>query len=174
MRGEVVEYCNTMFEFADPRLTVSATSGVINQQGRPFTHGFEIHLEKATLLYESAVLGGEGKTLMPLTVLDNRGKVITPELGEHDAIDPFAAEIKEVVQGRAHRPSLAHPGRRPGARRDHSGPQADGIRRAAETGQESKRPVWWLGIQRVEIAATGAFCQSWPRPPPSLDVSVRC
>ena len=50
-----------MFEFADPRLTVSATSGVINQQGRPFTHGFEIHLEKATLLYELAVLGGEGQ-----------------------------------------------------------------------------------------------------------------
>jgi predicted dehydrogenase len=98
MRGEVVEYCNTMFEFDNPSLTVSATSGVIHQQGRSFTHGFEIHLEKATLLYESAVLAGEGRTLMPLTVLDHRGKVVTPALGEHDAIAPFAAEIKEVLR----------------------------------------------------------------------------
>ncbi len=97
-RGEVVEYCNTMFEFADPRLVVSATSGVINQQGRTFTHGFEIHLEKATLLYDLAVLGGEGKLLMPFTVLDPRGKVLTPALGEHDEISPFVAEIKEVVK----------------------------------------------------------------------------
>ncbi len=106
MRGEVVEYCNTMFEFADADLTVSATSGVINQQGRSFTHGFEIHLEKATLLYEMAVFGGEAKTLMPLTLLDNRGKVIPAALAEHDAIEPFAAEIKEMVKAvRTERPS---------------------------------------------------------------------
>ena len=98
MRGEVVEFCNTLFEFADPRLTVSATSGVINQQGRSFTHGFEIHLEKATLLYEMAVLGGEGKTLMSLTLLDQRGKAVVPALAEHDSVAPFAAEIKEAMQ----------------------------------------------------------------------------
>jgi predicted dehydrogenase len=98
MRGEVVEYCNTIFEFADPRLVVSATSGVIGQQGRSFTHGFEIHLEKATLLYESGVFGGEGRRIVPLTVLDSRGQVITPDLGSHDAIDPFVAEIKEVLK----------------------------------------------------------------------------
>ncbi len=98
MRGDVVEYCNTMFEFADRQLVVSATSGVINQQGRSFTHGFEIHLEKATLLYELAVVGGEGRMLMPLTVLDSKGQVVTPPLGEHDEISPFVAEIKEVVK----------------------------------------------------------------------------
>ncbi len=111
MRGEVVEYCNTMFEFADPRLVVSATSGVIHQQGRSFTHGFEIQLEKATLLYDLAVLGGEGKLLMPLTVLDQRGKVLTPALGEHDEISPFVAEIKEVCEGGSHRHPVAHSGR---------------------------------------------------------------
>ena len=98
MRGEVVEYCNTLFEFADPQLVVSSTTGVINQQGRSFTHGFEIHLEKATLLYELAVMGGEGQLLMPLTVLDARGKVQNPTLGEHDEISPFVAEIKEVAR----------------------------------------------------------------------------
>jgi predicted dehydrogenase len=97
MRGEVVEYCNTMFTFADPRLVVSATSGVIQQQGRAFNHGFEIHLEKATLLYELAVMGGAGKVLMPLTILDDQGAVLTPELGEHDDIAPFVAEIEEVL-----------------------------------------------------------------------------
>ena len=49
VRGEVVDYCNSLFEFEDPALVVSCTGGVINQQGRPFTHGFEIHLEEATL-----------------------------------------------------------------------------------------------------------------------------
>ena len=97
MRGEVVEYCNTIFEFDDPKLVVSATSGVINQQGRSFTHGFEIHFEKATLLYDLAVLGGEGKLLMPLTVLDEQGEVVAPALGEHDEIAPFVAEIEEML-----------------------------------------------------------------------------
>lgn len=106
MRGEVVEYCNTIFEFADPQLVVSATSGVIGQQGRSFTHGFEIHLEKATLVYESGVFGGEGRTVLPLTVLDSRGAAIVPDLGTHDAIAPFADEIKEVLKAvRSGRPS---------------------------------------------------------------------
>jgi len=44
MRGEVVDYCNSVFQFDDPGLVVSSTCGVINQQGRPFMHGYEIHL----------------------------------------------------------------------------------------------------------------------------------
>ena len=55
MRGEVVENFNTQFFFDDPALVVTATSGVIAQQGRPFTHGFEIYLERATLLFDFAV-----------------------------------------------------------------------------------------------------------------------
>ncbi len=97
MRGEVVEYCNTFFQFDDPDLVVSATSGVINQQGRPFDHGYEIHFEKATLLFEFAVYGDQGKQLMPLTVLDDQGKVIEPEIDPGDEITPFAAEIREVL-----------------------------------------------------------------------------
>jgi len=98
MRGEVVDYCNTIFEFDDPQLTVSASSGVINQQGRPFTQSFEVQFEKATMLYDMAVLGGEGKLLMPLTVLDENGEVIAPALGESDEISPFAAEIEEMLK----------------------------------------------------------------------------
>lgn len=97
MRGEVVEYCNTMFQFENPDLVVSATVGIINQQGRPFDHGFEIQLEKATLLFEFAVFEDAGKTLLPLTILNEQGKAICPDLGEHDEISAFASEITEVI-----------------------------------------------------------------------------
>ncbi len=98
MRGEVVERFHVQFRFDDPQLIVTAASGVIAQQGRPFTHGFEIYLEKATLLYDFAVIGGEPATLMPLTVLTQDGKVDRPELSGGDAIWPFEKELTEVVQ----------------------------------------------------------------------------
>ncbi|MHB1037396.1 MAG: Gfo/Idh/MocA family protein [Pirellulales bacterium] len=98
MRGEVVEYVNTQFLFDDPSLCVSASSGVINQQGRAFTHAFEIHLEKATLLFDFAVIGGEGVPVMPLTILTRDGKVERPELNPGDAVAPFAAELTEVAK----------------------------------------------------------------------------
>jgi len=97
MRGAVVESFNSQFFFADPDLLITAASGVVNQQGRPFTHGFEIYLEKATLLFDFAVLGDQPVTSMPLTVLDAKGKVQRPALGESDAIAPFTAELNEAV-----------------------------------------------------------------------------
>jgi predicted dehydrogenase len=107
MHGEVVGYCQTQFQFSDPTLVVSATSGVIQQQGRVFTHGFEMHLEKATLHYEFAALADrpEGET-MPLKVLTAKGDVVRPQLGDVDSITAFAAEITEVVRTiKANRPS---------------------------------------------------------------------
>jgi predicted dehydrogenase len=99
MRGDVVEYCNTQFQFADRSLAVSAASGVINQQGRPFTHGFELHLEKATLYFDFAVLADGKNQHTPLTLLNPRGKVEYPTLPEGDPmLAAFEAEIKEVVQ----------------------------------------------------------------------------
>lgn len=97
MHGEVVEFCNTQFQFADPSLVVSATSGVLMQQGRAFTHGFEIQLEKATLLYDFAVVGGEGKLLMPLTILDSKGGAKPAELAGGDPTEAFVGEIKELT-----------------------------------------------------------------------------
>lgn len=93
MRGEVAEYFNSQFLYDDSCLVVSATSGVINQQGRPFTHGYEIHLEKATMFFECGV---------PLTVLvkggKSDGKVITPDLGTFDMPDAFPHELNEAVR----------------------------------------------------------------------------
>lgn len=98
MRGEVVEYFHSQFQFEDPSIVVSATSGVINQPGRGFTHAFEIHLEKATLLMDFAVIDDEPCQLMPLTVLPHKGKANRPALGDGDPVHAFAAEIKEVAR----------------------------------------------------------------------------
>ncbi len=97
MRGRVVEYFNTLFNFSDPKLVVCATSGVINQQGRGFTHGFEIHLEKATLHYELAIVKDESRQ-MPLTVLTDKGRAVVAKIGDGDPVNAFEAEIKEVVR----------------------------------------------------------------------------
>jgi predicted dehydrogenase len=91
MRGEVAEYFNTQFLFEDKGLVVTATSGVIQQQGRPFTHGYEIQLEKATLLFESF-------TETPLTVLDSNGEVVRPELGSGDMLEAFPLELAEAAR----------------------------------------------------------------------------
>lgn len=97
MRGEVAEFFTSQFQFADESLSVTATSGILRQQGRGFTHGFEIHLEQATLLYDFSVIDGKGELNMPLTVLMADGKVIRPELTASDPVDAFAAEITEAV-----------------------------------------------------------------------------
>ena len=90
MRGEVVELFHTQFLFDDPQLMVTVTGGTINQQSRPFTNGYEIYLEGATLLFDS-------HAAMPVTVLTNDGRLSRPKLGSGDPVDDFASEMKEVV-----------------------------------------------------------------------------
>jgi len=98
MRGEVVERFDTQFRFDGPRPVVTASGGVIDQQGRPFTHAFEIYLERATLLFDFAVLGSEAVAAVPLTLLSEKGRVLRPKLGSGDPVDAFVAELKEVVR----------------------------------------------------------------------------
>jgi predicted dehydrogenase len=108
MRGEVVEYCNTQFTFADTDLVVSATSGVVRQQGRPFLHGFEIHWERATLTFEFAVIGGGNAPLVnPLTLFTSDDQVLRPELPAGDPmLAAFEAELEELAKCvTANRPS---------------------------------------------------------------------
>lgn len=98
MRGEVAEYFNTQFTFGDAEYAVTATSGIIRQQGRSFTHGFEIHLEKATLYFNLAVLADQPLQITPLTLLTNKGTVEHPTLPAGDPmLMAFEAEIKEVA-----------------------------------------------------------------------------
>jgi len=98
MRGEVVEYVHTAFGFPDPTLGVSAESGVVRPQGRSFTHGFEIHLERATLQYEVAVFDGKPRLILPLTICDEKGRVQEPSLGDGDPVRAFEAEIVEIAR----------------------------------------------------------------------------
>jgi predicted dehydrogenase len=99
MRKDVVEYCVSQFQFADPSLVVTSASGVINQQGRPFTHGFEIHLEKGTFYFDLAVLAGGALQITRLTVIDGKGKAVHPKLPPGDPmLLAFDAEIPEVVR----------------------------------------------------------------------------
>lgn len=98
VRGQVVEFCHSIFRFADPSLVVAATMGVINQQGRPFTHGFEIHFEQATIHFEFAALAGpQAAELCPLKVFTPDGQVLFPELGDGDPLRAFDREIQEVA-----------------------------------------------------------------------------
>jgi len=108
MRGDMVEYCVSQFQFADSSLVVTSASGVINQQGRPFTHGFEIHLEKGTFYYDFAVLAGGSLQITPLTVINGKGKAEQPKLPPGDPmLSAFDAEIPEVVKSASSgRPSL--------------------------------------------------------------------
>jgi predicted dehydrogenase len=91
MRGQVAEFFNTQFLFDDPSLVVTATCGVVNQQGRPFTHGYEMQFEKATIFFESF-------TGTPLTVLTEDGEVQKPDLGSPDMLDAFPKELEEAVR----------------------------------------------------------------------------
>jgi predicted dehydrogenase len=96
VRGEVVDYCNSIFQFQDPSIAVACTSGVINQQGRPFTQGFEIHLEQATIQFDFQAFADTPES-MPLKVLTQDGEVIRPELTDGDPVHAFGREIAEMA-----------------------------------------------------------------------------
>jgi predicted dehydrogenase len=97
LRDGLPEFWHSQFRFAAPGLVVEATSGTIEQQGRPFTHGYEINLERATMAFDFAVIGGEGRYLCEPMLLDDRGGVQRANLPGGDPIDAFASELREVV-----------------------------------------------------------------------------
>jgi predicted dehydrogenase len=97
MRGEVAERFTTQFLYDPPKM-VTAASGVINQQGRPFTHAYEIYLEGATLFFDYMALSKVGDIATPVTVLLDSGKVVRPKLSGGGPVDAFYAELSEVVR----------------------------------------------------------------------------
>ena len=94
VQSGAVVHLNTQYLYDQPDLTVSCTSGALSQSGRPFAHGFEFYLERATLAFEFASLAGEGHLAMPLSVILPDGSVERPKLGSGDPIDSFAQELK--------------------------------------------------------------------------------
>lgn len=98
MRNGLPEFWHSHFHYRDAGYLVEATSGTIEQQGRAFDHGFEIHFERATLLFQFAVLGGEGRYLCPPTLLDESGQAHAVELGSGDPLDAFEAELRNATE----------------------------------------------------------------------------
>jgi len=96
VEGDAVVHLSTQYLYDDPNLAVSAVSGALSQAGRPFTHGFEFYLEKATLSFSFANLAGEGQ-VSPLAVILPDGTVERPELGSGDPLDAFADELGVAV-----------------------------------------------------------------------------
>jgi predicted dehydrogenase len=94
-RGDVVEYCASLFDFRDPRIVVSSVMGVIPQQARPFSHGMEMHFEHATIQFAFAALAS-GSHAMPLVIL-NDGTVEVPALARGDDVTPFESELRTAL-----------------------------------------------------------------------------
>jgi predicted dehydrogenase len=92
IEGDAVTYLTTSYLYGPGGPAVTCSSGAVCMSGRPFVHGFEIYLEKATLLYDS---GGT-----PLTLLTADGKSTQPQLaGGGDPLTSFAAELQAAVNG---------------------------------------------------------------------------
>ena len=95
--GGAVVHLSTQYVYDDPNLAVSAVSGALSQNGRPFAHGFEFYLERATLSFGFAALA-DAPQVDPLAVILPDGTVQRPALGSGDPIDAFKDEIAVAVE----------------------------------------------------------------------------
>ncbi len=86
-------YYETIFRFDDPDLIVSAAGGVIDSGARPFTHGYEVSFEKATVQFDFAAYADGSTSLIPVTIFHNDGSIEKPDCGDGDPVASFIAEI---------------------------------------------------------------------------------
>lgn len=92
------EYLSTTYHYINrPDLCITCACGAISQAGRAFTHGFEVYLEKATVIYESSTLNGQSLMVTPLTLLTEDGKVWKPTIGSSDPVAAFTKELQAAV-----------------------------------------------------------------------------
>lgn len=92
VQNGTVTYLTTQYLYGKDGPAVTCSSGAVAMKGRQFVHGYEIYLEKATLVYESGTC--------PLKVLTADGKVEPPELeGGDDPTTAFTHEIQAAVDG---------------------------------------------------------------------------
>jgi predicted dehydrogenase len=90
--GDAVTYLTSSYLYGPGGPAVTCSSGAVCMSGRPFVHGYEIYLERASLIYDS---GGT-----PLTLLTDDGKATHPELpGGGDPLSAFTDEIQAAVDG---------------------------------------------------------------------------
>ena len=85
-----VDYLTTAYLYGPGGAAVTCSSGALTMKGRPFVHGYEIYLERATLIYESGTC--------PLTVLKADGSSEQPKLaGGDEATAAFTIEIQAAI-----------------------------------------------------------------------------
>lgn len=89
--GGSVTYLSTSYRWGTDAPVMTSSSGAIATAGRPFAHGFELYLERATLVYHS---GG-----VPLTchTADGRAEVVTLP-GTGDPLAAFVAELSAATE----------------------------------------------------------------------------
>jgi predicted dehydrogenase len=89
---DTVSYLTTSYLYGPGGPAVTCSSGAVYMSGRPFVHGYEIYLERASLIYDS---GGT-----PLVLLTSDGKSSQPALaGGGDPLAAFTDEIQAAVDG---------------------------------------------------------------------------
>ena len=90
--GGAVDHVTTSYLYGQGGPAVTCSSGALTMKGRPFVHGYELYLEKATLVYESGTC--------PLTLLKADGSSEQPKVdGGDDATAAFTIEIQAAVDG---------------------------------------------------------------------------
>jgi predicted dehydrogenase len=92
MENDVVQHLTTQYIYGLGGPSITCSSGALAMSGRPFTHGYEVYFERATLIFESGVC--------PLTVLTADGKSSQPAIpGGGDSIISFTHELQAAVDG---------------------------------------------------------------------------
>ncbi|RPI83625.1 MAG: gfo/Idh/MocA family oxidoreductase, partial [Planctomycetaceae bacterium] len=96
------QHLETQYLYPDRSLAISSTMGGIAAKGLAFAHGFEIYLEKATLLYDANTLAGQWVVNRPLTLVTNDGKAVNPTLkAGTEWCAAFTAELQVAVNALA-------------------------------------------------------------------------
>ncbi|MFO0803652.1 MAG: Gfo/Idh/MocA family oxidoreductase [Gemmataceae bacterium] len=87
-----VTYLTTSYLYGPGGPAVTCSSGAVCMGGRPFVHGYEIYLEKASLIYDS---GGPALTLL---TADGKSDVVQLP-GGGDPLSAFTDELQAAVGG---------------------------------------------------------------------------
>jgi len=94
----LVNHVHSEYVYEEASPAVSCVSGGIAAASLPFAHGFEIYLERATILYSAGTIGTEWVVDRPLTLATNRGAPRQPKLpGGNEWCSAYTAELKDAV-----------------------------------------------------------------------------
>lgn len=101
LQDDFVNHVHTQYLFDDPDLAVTCVSGGIAAGGLQFAHGFELYLERATVLFGAGTLDGEWVVSQPLRLVTD-SEVESPDLGgDQEWCGAFTAELQTAVDAMA-------------------------------------------------------------------------